>query len=146
MRDSPLYGAAVGVIVAWVVLRPLFSSLGRVRLERWRAAASPGLRTAALHQARAGLKARLSGEAAIEPLPFAASDARFLGHPVHYVVFDGHSDGEARSVVFVHAGPATAEWQAVEECVAQGRVGWETLSMPRPVETPLGGGGRGRAR
>jgi predicted Holliday junction resolvase-like endonuclease len=67
-------------------------------------------------------------------LPFEAADIRFLGHPAHFVVFDGHTqvkDGhvaELAEVVFVMMRPeAEADAALIDECLRAGRVRWSTL-------------------
>lgn len=55
------------------------------------------------------------------------SDARFLGSPVDFVVFDGLSEGEVREIVFVEvksgARPTlTPRERSVERCIKRGDI------------------------
>ncbi len=73
-------------------------------------------------------------------------DARFLGTPVDFVVFDGLADGDVRRVVFVEvktagAGLSSRERQ-VREAVQDRRVAWVELRVDRN----LGKGAGGEAR
>jgi predicted Holliday junction resolvase-like endonuclease len=62
---------------------------------------------------------------------FNPKDARFLGTPVDFVVFDGLDQGALRRVVFVEVKTGTADLTArerlIREVVQAGRVEWEVL-------------------
>lgn len=65
--------------------------------------------------------------------PFNPKDARFLGSPVDFVVFDGLSDGAVQRVVFVEvktgdAGLSTRE-RRVRDAVQDGQVQWLELRV-----------------
>lgn len=66
---------------------------------------------------------------------FNPKDARFLGSPVDFVVFDGLSDGAVRRVVFVEVKTGGAELSArerrVREAVEAGRVEWAVMRVSR---------------
>ena len=69
---------------------------------------------------------------------FDANDARFLGSPIDYVVFDGLCDGDVRKVVFVEVktGDSAAlskRERQVRTAVKSGRVDFETLHADRPT-------------
>jgi predicted Holliday junction resolvase-like endonuclease len=83
--------------------------------------------------------ATIKGQMGERFAPFAAgfgyepADARFLGSPVDYVVFDGLTDGEIRGVAFVEvkvgALPLTPFQRQVSEAIKAGRVKWKTLQL-----------------
>jgi predicted Holliday junction resolvase-like endonuclease len=64
---------------------------------------------------------------------FDPGDARFLGAPVDFVVFDGLANGELREVVLVEiktgSGRLNANERAVRAAIADGRVGYELLRL-----------------
>lgn len=64
---------------------------------------------------------------------FNPKDARFLGTPVDFVVFDGLSDGQVRRVVFVEVKTGGADLSArerrVRDAVDAGRVEWAVLRV-----------------
>jgi predicted Holliday junction resolvase-like endonuclease len=64
---------------------------------------------------------------------FDPADARFLGAPVDFVVFDGLAGGELREVVLVEvktgSGRLNANERLVRAAVAEGRVGYELLRL-----------------
>lgn len=65
--------------------------------------------------------------------PFPPRDARFLGAPVDFVVFDGLSEGAVRRVVFVEVKTGDARVSpregGIREAVDQGAVEWMELRV-----------------
>ena len=65
--------------------------------------------------------------------PFTPRDARFLGAPVDFVIFDGLSDGAVRRVVFVEVktGDArvTPRERGIREAIERGAVEWMELRV-----------------
>lgn len=64
---------------------------------------------------------------------FDPAEARFLGAPIDYVVFDGLGCGELREVVLVEVKTGgsrlSASEREVERAIAEGRVRFETLRL-----------------
>jgi len=64
---------------------------------------------------------------------FDPADARFLGAPVDFVVFDGLAGGRLEAVVLVEiktgGGRLNANERQVREAIAEGRVGYELLRL-----------------
>lgn len=83
----------------------------------------------------------LAGKAAEQLAPlvpdfsarFDAGEARFLGAPVDYVVFDGLCEGELREIVLVEvktgSGKLNGNEREVERAVREGRVAFEVLRL-----------------
>jgi predicted Holliday junction resolvase-like endonuclease len=65
--------------------------------------------------------------------PFQPRDARFLGAPVDFVVFDGLSEGAVRRVVFVEVKTGDARVspreRGIREAVDRGAVEWMELRV-----------------
>ena len=65
---------------------------------------------------------------------YEPADARFLGNPVDYVVFDGLTEGQVKGIAFVEAKTGTAGLtpyqRQVHEAIKAGRVAWRLLSIP----------------
>jgi len=63
--------------------------------------------------------------------PYNPKDARFLGSPIDFVVFDGLNEGDVRSVVFVEVKTGTSALSTrerrVRDAVEAGRVQWRAL-------------------
>lgn len=64
---------------------------------------------------------------------YDASEARFLGAPIDYVVFDGIGAGDLREIVLVEvktgSGRLNANERQVEQAVREGRVAFEVLRL-----------------
>lgn len=64
---------------------------------------------------------------------FDPSEARFLGAPIDYVIFDGLGSGELREVVLLEVktggSKLNANERAVRRAVAEGRVRFELLRL-----------------
>jgi predicted Holliday junction resolvase-like endonuclease len=66
--------------------------------------------------------------------PFNPRDARFLGSPVDFIVFDGLSDGEVKRIVLVEvktgAAALTTRERRVRDAVQAGLVRWLEVRLP----------------
>lgn len=99
------------------------------------------IRKEAVDKSRAILKGKISEHLAphFKEFDFEASDARFLGSPVDYVIFDGYSQAQADEdgklkIVFsdVKKGDSaslTPAQRKVKEAVEEKRVEWETIRL-----------------
>lgn len=59
-------------------------------------------------------------------------DARFLGTPVDFIIFDGLSEGEMNKVVFVEVktgktGALSPREKLVRDCIGRGKVSYEII-------------------
>jgi predicted Holliday junction resolvase-like endonuclease len=70
--------------------------------------------------------------------PFSSADARFIGNPIDFVVFDGYTQvkdekGDSINVVLVEVkkgkGRLTREETLIKKAVEEGRVSWRTISL-----------------
>jgi len=70
--------------------------------------------------------------------PFTSADARFIGNPIDFVVFDGYTKvkdekGDTINVVLVEVkkgkGRLTREETLIKEAVEEGRVSWRTIFL-----------------
>ena len=63
--------------------------------------------------------------------PFNPKDARFLGSPVDFVVFDGLSEGQIQRIVFVEVKTGDAQLSGrerrVRDAIQEARVEWHEL-------------------
>lgn len=127
-----IIGLLIGILLCYVYMRGQMT----LQLERWKSEFEERLRQDVLEKSRAALKGRI-GEQLAPLLPMfkhEPADARFLGSPVDYIVFDGYRDGEPRGVVFVDVKTGkTATLSPIERklklVVEQGKVSWETIHV-----------------
>lgn len=130
-------GVLAGLVASWMALRRAALARAADRFEAWRATEGTAVRRRTAATARAATKEALAsagGGSDGEGLGFAPADVRFLGDPVTFVVFDGHTDvkdragPELREVCFLCAAEGTGR-ELVAECVTGGRVEWATVRL-----------------
>lgn len=124
---NALLGVAGGAGVMWLFLTLSF----RLRIRSVKKSAAD----LALKRSRRVLK----GQAAEQLAPLAAdfdylpSDARFLGSPIDYIVFDGLSDDHELEIVFLEIKSGAAKLSTreakIKNAVKAGRVRWEELRL-----------------
>ena len=144
-----LIGAAIGVVMTTLILS--HSRNGRIKAEYERYIAELELEhQQALAQAqkrsvntsRAVLKGKMAEQLApiMPQFEYLPSDAKFLGDPVDYVVFDGYTDlrdGEGRPedieivLIDIKSGGArlTKGQVAIAQAIQAGRVRFETVRI-----------------
>ena len=133
----------IGLIVAYLFFRArvsVFEERARNDLERWKLECTNEIRKDSVNRARSTLKGRISEQMAplLPEFPFAPADARFIGNPIDFVVFDGYTKvkdekGDAISVVLVEVkkgkGKLTREETLIKKAVEEGRVSWRTIFL-----------------
>ncbi|MCU4413803.1 endonuclease [Acinetobacter sp. WU_MDCI_Axc73] len=144
-----LIGTCVGVVVTTLIL--LNTRNGRIRAEYEQYIAELQLehqqilaqaQKRSVNTSRAVLKGKMAEQLApiMPEFRYLPSDAKFLGDPVDYVVFDGYTDfrdGEGRAedieviLMDIKSGGArlTKGQQAIAQAVQEGRVRFETLRI-----------------
>ena len=144
-----LIGAGLGVILTTLILSNTRNGrikakyeqyIAELELEHQQALVSAQKRS--VNTSRAVLKGKMAEQLApiMPEFQYLPSDAKFLGDPVDYVVFDGYSDfrdGEGRAedievvLIDIKSGGArlTKGQQAIAQAIAQGRVRFETIRI-----------------
>lgn len=102
-----------------------------------------------LNTSRATIKGRVAEQFAplLPEFHYLPSDAKFLGDPVDYVIFDGYTDwregnldAEAIEVILMDIKSGQARLskgqQAIAEAIQQGRVRFETLRIATQDDEP----------
>jgi len=95
-----------------------------------------------LGSSRAALKGKISEQVVpfLEQFKYNPSDARFIGSPIDYVIFDGYTDikegtGEQPITVVLadvkcgKSASLTYGQRRIKEAVEQNRVKWETITI-----------------
>jgi predicted Holliday junction resolvase-like endonuclease len=127
-----ILGMLLGIVLCYLYLRGQLAA----QLERWKLEFEERIRQEVLEKSRAILKGKI-GEQLAPLLPLfrhEPADARFLGSPVDYVVFDGYKEGEPRGVTFVDVktgknAALTPLERKLKEVIEQGKVTWETIHI-----------------
>ena len=144
-----LIGAAIGVVLTTLILS--HSRNGRIKAEYERYIAELELehqqalvqaQKRSVNTSRAVLKGKMAEQLApiMPQFEYLPSDAKFLGDPVDYVVFDGYTDlrdGEGRAedieivLIDIKSGGArlTKGQVAIAQAIQAGRVRVETVRI-----------------
>lgn len=124
---SDLLALLCGVALGWLVMAVRYRlALGQVaRRARGEALKKSG---AVLKGQAAEQLAPLTGE-----FPYLPADARFLGSPIDYLIFEGLSEGQEVEVVFLEVktggSKLSARERRVREAVENGRCRWQELRL-----------------
>jgi predicted Holliday junction resolvase-like endonuclease len=139
-----LVGLVVGLLACFALLKEGISRRAEAHFERWQDE-QVSLRTeASLQRSRAVLR----GQMVEHLLPMFddftfehIADARFLGKPVDFIVFDGYTEVKAgtidhlREIVFIDVKTGKSQLSLVErclrDCVEAGRVRVVVIDRPR---------------
>lgn len=129
----------LALFVALFLLAVVFAvgrALGRAESRREYERRLPGAREDAVKRSRAVLSGQIGEQLApfLPDFPGNPDDARFLGKPLDFVIFDGLSEGAVREIVFVEvkSGGAAlnANERSVRDAVRAGRVRWAEYRLP----------------
>ncbi len=105
----------------------------QTEFKRWKINYEQSIRQDAIQKSQAVTLGKVT-EHFIPYLPdfsYNPKDARFIGSPIDFVVFDGISDGEVRKVVFVEvktgSSALSTRERRVRDAVQSGKVEWIEL-------------------
>lgn len=96
----------------------------------------PAVREEAVQRSRAVLAGQFSEQVApyLPDFPFSPSEARFLGKPVDFLIFQGMNQKKVEEVVFVEVKSGTSGLNATEkslkETILQKKVRWVEYRIP----------------
>ena len=133
----------IGLIVAYLIFRirvGVFEERARNDLERWKMEYTDEIRKDSISRSRSTLKGKISEQMAplLPEFPFSPADARFIGNPIDFVVFDGYTNvkdenADKISVVLVEVkkgkGKLSREESLIKKAVEDGRVSWRTVVL-----------------
>jgi predicted Holliday junction resolvase-like endonuclease len=117
-------------------------------LERWKVECTNGIRKDSVNRSRSTLKGRISKQMAplLPEFPYSPADARFIGNPIDFIVFDGYTKvkdekDDTISVVLVEVkkgkGKLTREESLIKKAVEEGRVSWRTIILKDDIPEDL---------
>ncbi|WP_089605861.1 Holliday junction resolvase-like protein [Acinetobacter piscicola] len=144
-----LIGACIGIVLTTIVLSSTRNGkikaeyeqyIAELELEHQQTLASAQKRS--VNTSRAVLKGKMAEQMApiMPEFRYLPSDAKFLGDPIDYVVFDGYTDfrdgdGLAEDIevvlIDIKSGGArlTKGQQAIAQAIHEGRVRFETIRI-----------------
>jgi predicted Holliday junction resolvase-like endonuclease len=122
--------------IAVVLIATILYFAFHLRFERWKRDHTKEARRDAVQRSQAATLGKVY-EHLIPYLPdfrWNPKDARFLGTPVDFLVFDGLSEGHVRAIVFVEIKTGSSSMSArerlVRDAVTGRRVEWHQLNLP----------------
>jgi len=114
----------------------------RVILEKWKKEYEKKIRKDAASKSRSTLIGKIT-EHFIPYLPgfsYDPQDARFLGAPIDFIVFDGLSEGEIRKIIFVEVktnkGSLSKRERQLRDAIKENRVDWIEIRREMTLEHP----------
>lgn len=133
----PWYVAAIAMFVPVAILSIALAQIGRMK-DKYKLDLENAV-AAARRDASAKTKASAVGAIAEQfvpfkdEFPFCAKDAKFLGMPIDYVVFDGAFAGQVDKVVFVEikagSGHLSATQRQIKQAIVDKKVEWLEIRL-----------------
>jgi predicted Holliday junction resolvase-like endonuclease len=136
-------GMATGFFLGWLFVKAQITAIEqgyRADLERWKAESAAEIRKDSVTRSRSTLKGRIAEQMAplLPSFKYLPADARFIGSPVDYIIFEGLSEvadehGSTIRIVFmdVKHGSATLSrtQRVIKKAVEERSVAWQTLHL-----------------
>jgi predicted Holliday junction resolvase-like endonuclease len=120
-----------GILLGGVFFYFVFQTMNKAKLLMWKTREEKRIRKDTAKAMRGTIKGKISEQVSpiLEKFPGSIADARFLGSPIDFVVFDGYAQNNIDRIVFVEvktgekANLTTVERQ-VRKCIKQKKVDW----------------------
>lgn len=114
----------------------------RREIEDWKRDYVPSIRQDAIQRSQAVTLGKIT-EHFVPYLPdfsYNPKDARFIGSPIDFVVFDGLNEMDVRKVVFVEVKTGTSalstKQRRIRDAIRSGNVEWIELHLPFEARKP----------
>ncbi len=114
--------------------------IARQRIQEWTAREESRIRADAISRSQATINGKITEHLIpyFSNFPYNPKDARFLGTPVDFIIFDGLSEGAIKKVVFVEvktgkSGRLSERENAVQDCVHSGCVSFRLIHHKSPL-------------
>ena len=104
-----------------------------VQLEKWKTENEESIRKDAIAKSQQVVAGKISEHFIpyLEGWNYNAKDARFLGSPTDFIVFDGLSDGQLKQIVFIEVktnkAQLTQREKQIRDIINNGQVQWEEV-------------------
>jgi predicted Holliday junction resolvase-like endonuclease len=134
---------AVGFALGFLYVKAQISAIEaryRAEFEKWKMDAAGEIRKDSVNRSRSTLKGKIAEQMAplLPEFSYAPADARFIGSPVDYVIFEGLTDvadekkKEIR-IVFMDikhgTGNLSRTQRVIRDAVLAKKIRWETLRV-----------------
>src|SRR5208337_3463561 len=132
-----------GFLLGWLFVKAQITAIEqryKADLERWKAESAAEIRKDSVNRSRSTLKGKIAEQMAplLPSFGHLPADARFIGSPVDYIIFDGLTSvvdekGSSIRIVFmdVKHGSATLSrtQRVIKKAVEEKAVEWQTLHL-----------------
>jgi len=143
MLIASVVALVIGFVLGYLYIRPRITAIEeryRADLERWKVETAGQIRKDSVNRSRSTLKGKIAEQMApvLPEFAFHPADARFIGSPVDYIIFDGLTavaDDKTQSIriVFMDVKKGTANLSRVQRvikrAVEERAISWETLHL-----------------
>ncbi len=105
----------------------------RLLFEKWKAAYEKDIRKDAASKSRSTLTGKITEHFIpyLPDFPYNPQDARFMGAPIDFIIFDGMSEGELKEIVFAEVktnkGSLSKRERQLRDIVNGGKVKWTQI-------------------
>ncbi|MEN6396170.1 MAG: Holliday junction resolvase-like protein [Methanoregula sp.] len=147
LEESIVYvviALVMGFVLGWLFVKAQITAIEaryRADLERWKVEAAGDIRKDSVNRSRSTLKGKIAEQMAplLPEFEYLPADARFIGSPVDYIIFEGLSavadeKGSTIRIVFmdVKYGSATLSrtQRMIKKAVEEKAISWQTLHLP----------------
>ena len=134
---------AVGFILGFFYVKAQITAIEekyRAELARWKIEAAGEIRKDSNNRSRSTLKGKIAEQMApvLPEFLFNPADARFIGSPVDYIIFDGLTDvaDDKKTdlrIIFMDvkkgSGALTRTQRLIKRAVEEKAVGWQTMRI-----------------
>jgi predicted Holliday junction resolvase-like endonuclease len=134
----------LGFVLGFFYVRVQITTIeekSRAELETWKLEAADEIRKDSVNRSRSTLKGKIAEQMApvLPDFCYNPADARFIGSPVDYIIFDGltrvadDKEDEIR-IVFMDvkkgSGTLTRTQRLIKQAVEKKSVAWKTMRIP----------------
>lgn len=104
-------------------------------LQQWKIESELSIRQDAILRSQAVIKGKVTEHLAphMPIFPFNPKDARFVGSPIDFLVFDGADEGNVRDVIFLEVktggSSLNPRQRQIRDAILAGRVMWRELRI-----------------
>ena len=117
----------------------------QVALAEWKQREEEAIRQDAIRRSQSVIVGKVTEHMVpfLPDFPWNPKDARFIGSPLDFLVFDGLDEGRLREILFVEvktaSSPLSTREKQIREAVEGRRIGWREIridhAVPQPVST-----------
>lgn len=111
----------------------------QVSLVEWKQREEDAIRQDAIKRSQSVIVGKVTEHMVpfLPDFPWNPKDARFIGAPIDFLVFDGLDDGQLRNIVLVEVKTSssllTSRERQIREAVHGGRIGWREIRIDYPT-------------